>query len=103
MLLAGALAPPAAAANIVILDSNVAEIAPGEVVSDQMAVIIPAGAAVTIILASGETRVISGPYDGAIGAAEAVGAASIGEFTRTRGGETKVLGAVRAPQWEFAD
>lgn len=89
--------------DVVILDSTVASVAIGDVISDRQEVSIPGGGSVTLILASGETKVIEGPFTGPLGAAEQVESAGLDELTATRGGDTKVLGAVRAPKWEISN
>lgn len=96
-------AKAASAADVVVLDSTVATIAAGDVVAETLPVNIPGGGSVTIILASGETLVLSGPYSGPIGEARIVEAAGLDGITATRGGDTKVLGAVRAPKWDIAE
>ena len=93
----------ALADDIVILDSSVGAIAIGDVVSDERVVSIPNGGSVTIILASGDTKIIDGPFNGPLGAAERVESAGLNDLTATRGGDTKVLGAVRAPKWEITN
>lgn len=90
----------AQAADVVILDSTVAALAPGDVLPDTREVSVPAGAFLSVILASGETILVKGPYSGPIGAMGDVSAPGVAELTGARGGETKVLGAVRAPKWE---
>ena len=105
LALSGALAfgGAASAEDVVILDSTVSAIGIGDVVSTDSAVNIPAGQSVTLILASGDTKIVSGPYSGPIGAAENVESAGLDELTASRGGDTKVLGAVRAPKWEVTN
>lgn len=93
----------ASASDIVILDSTAPALEAGALVAEEASVTIPGGASVTVILPSGDTKVIRGPYSGALGAADEVASAGFGELTSTRGGDTKVLGAVRAPKWEVAD
>lgn len=98
-----ALSSAAYGADVVILDSSVAALASGDVVAEEQSVAIPAGESVTLVMSDGETRVVSGPYDGPIGAAGSAGAGGVGLLAAGRGGETKVLGAVRAPKWEQQD
>lgn len=97
------VAKAASAADVVVLDSTVSSVAAGDVVAENQPVSIPGGGSVTIILASGETLILSGPYNGPIGEARTVESAGIDGITATRGGETKVLGAVRAPKWDISD
>ena len=93
----------AQAADVVVLDSSTSSVAAGDVVSADLQVTIPGGASVTVILPNGETKIIQGPYAGAIGSADEVESAGLEALTATRGGETKVLGAVRAPNWEITN
>ena len=105
LALAAALAfgGAAKADDVVILDSTVASIGIGDVLSDATAVSIPSGESVTLILSSGDTKILAGPYSGPIGAAENVESAGLDDITASRGGDTKVLGAVRAPKWEVTN
>ena len=103
--LATALATGAATAeDYVILDSNAAGIEPGLVVDGTADIAIPEGATVVLIDPSGDTLVVEGPFSGRLAAAAAEGDDSIGDalnrLTTTRGEDTKVLGAVRAPAVE---
>ena len=98
-----AFATAAQAEDVVILDSTVASVAIGDVLSDQQNVSIPGGESVTRMLASGDTKILSGPYDAPIGAAEQIEGASLDDLTASRGGDTKVLGAVHAPKWELTN
>ena len=91
------------AADVVVLDSTVASIDAGAVIPEEAQIEIPAGSSVTLIMANGETRTLGGPYAGAIGATVAETTSGLEAFTSVRGGDTKVLGAVRAPKWEVAE
>lgn len=93
------MAGTAFAADIVVLDSSASAIAPGSILNDAAAVDIPGGATVTLIMADGETRTVSGPYSGPVGEAQSA-EGGVSALTASRGSETKVLGAIRAPQWE---
>ena len=96
-------AAPAIAGDVVILDSTIDAVTPGQMVPDTQAVTVPAGGSLTVILEDGETRVITGPYDGQIGLASAGDSTGLDALTASRGSDTKVLGAVRAPKWDVAD
>ncbi len=96
------LAGTAFAADVVVLDSTASSIAPGSILSDAAAVDIPGGAVVTLIMADGETRSVSGPYSGPVGDARSSDG-GVSALTASRGSETKVLGAIRAPKWEQTD
>ena len=90
-----------AAGDVVILDSTAPQVAVGDVIDDARPVVIPAGASVSMIMSDGETRLVEGPYEGPLAAAlgEAGGAAAA--LSSSRGGDTRVLGAIRAPKWEL--
>ena len=96
------MAGSAFAADVVVLDSTATAIAPGSVLNDAAAVDIPGGAVVTLIMADGETRTVAGPYSGPVGQAQSADG-GVSALTASRGSETKVLGAIRAPQWEKND
>ena len=91
----------ASAADFVILDSNAAGIEPGIVVAGSAQIDVPAGAEVIFIDPNGETLVVSGPFSGPVNAAaagaDAAPASALESLTTTRGEDTTVLGAVRAP------
>ena len=93
------MAGSAFAADVVVLDSTASSIAPGSIMNDAAAVDIPGGAVVTLIMADGETRTVAGPYTGPVGQAQSADA-GVSALTASRGSETKVLGAIRAPKWE---
>ena len=93
---------PSFAADVVILDSSVGDLFSGMILPEADQVAIPSGESVTMIMASGETRTVIGPYEGPIGDA-ASSAEGEGLMLASRGSETKVLGAVRAPKWEVTD
>jgi len=98
MMIAGS----AFAADIVVLDSTASAIAPGSILNDTAAVDIPGGATVTLIMADGETRTVAGPYSGPVGEAQSADG-GVSALTASRGSETKVLGAIRAPKWEKSE
>ncbi|QIE54059.1 hypothetical protein G5B40_00545 [Pikeienuella piscinae] len=91
------------AADVVILDSSVGALGAGAVVDEAQPVSIPAGASVTMIMANGETRLVEGPYSGPLAAATGRSGGAASALTASRGGETRVLGAVRAPKWELTE
>lgn len=96
------MATSAFAGDVVVLDSTAAAIAPGSIMNDAAAVDIPSGAVVTLIMADGETRTVAGPYAGPVGQAKSADN-GVNALTASRGSETKVLGAVRAPNWEQSE
>lgn len=90
----------AAAADYVILDSNAVGIEPGIVVAGAASIDIPGGAQVVFIDPVGETLVVAGPFSGQVRDAAAAAGATGGALdglTNSRGEDTTVLGAVRAP------
>jgi len=95
-----AFAPQAPAADAVVLESSVDALTVGAVINDQQSISIPAGRSVTVIMADGETRVISGAYSGTLAAATGSASGAASALTGSRGADTRVLGAVRAPKWE---
>ena len=100
---AGALmAGGAFAADVVVLDSTATAIAPGSIINDRAQVDIPGNAVVTLIMPDGETRTVAGPYTGPVGDAKSADG-GVSALTASRGSETKVLGAIRAPKWEQQD
>lgn len=90
------------AGDVVVMDSTADMLVPGDMVNDGKVVDIPSGSVVTLIMADGETRVVNGPYSGPIGKAQS-SSDTLDSLTASRGGETKVLGAVRAPKWDVED
>ena len=98
VLMAGA----AFAADVVVLDSTASAIAPGSIINDRAEVNIPGNATVTLIMPDGETRTVAGPYTGPVGDAKSADG-GVSALTASRGSETKVLGAIRAPKWEQQD
>ena len=94
----------AIAAEYVVLDSNAAGIEPGVVVDDDAQMTIPEGATVVIVNPKGQTEVVNGPFTGKLSDARTNSSESLSEtldrLTKTRGQDTKVLGAVRSAQVE---
>ncbi|MEM7546096.1 MAG: hypothetical protein AAF367_11220 [Pseudomonadota bacterium] len=94
---------PAKAGDVMVIDSTMAALPPGEMVPEAEVITVPDGARLTLITPAGETRVLDGPFSGPIGTVEQSGGSSFTDFTTGRGRETKVLGAVRAPSWELGE
>lgn len=99
---ATALGGAALASDYVILDSTAAGIEPGIVVDGAADITIPEGAKIVLIDPAGETLVVSGPFSGNLTAAASAGEGGLGDaleqMTTSRGSDTTVLGAVRAPK-----
>lgn len=93
------MAGAAFAADVVVLDSTASAIEPGSIIDDRAQVQIPGDAIVTLIMPDGETRTVAGPYSGPVGEAQSADG-GVSALTASRGSETKVLGAIRAPKWE---
>ena len=97
-------ASAAAATDYVILDSTAAGIEPGIVVDGAADIAIPEGAEIVLIDPAGETLVVTGPFAGNLSNAAAAGQEGLGDalerMTSSRGADTTVLGAVRAPKIE---
>lgn len=100
--LTAGFASAAYAGEVVIMDSSTDALMAGDMVPDTQSVNIPGGAVVTLIMADGETRIVNGPYEGPIGEARSSEEA-LETLTASRGSETKVLGAVRAPKWDTSE
>ena len=67
--LAVLLAPAAALAEIEVLESSAPEIAAGAKLADEARVKVPDGASIRVlILSSGSTKTLKGPYEGTVGA-----------------------------------
>ena len=94
-------AAPAWAVDIVIIESTVPSIEAGTILDSSLAVSVPAGHEIVIVEPDGSSRVIQGPYAGALGGAGSnVGndglMASLGKLVKERENERQVLGAIRA-------
>src|SRR5690349_19599658 len=59
-------APPAAAAEAVVVASTAPGYAAGQVISDGMAVRLPDGANALFLFATGRTVTVKGPYEGSL-------------------------------------
>jgi len=59
---------PMPAAAVVVLESNVPGLKKGARLSDRTIIRVPAGKSVRLLLSSGATRRIKGPYHGSVGA-----------------------------------
>lgn len=93
-----ALASAALAAPVVILAGDAGGAGPGSIVDDSQIISLPAGASLMFNDATGQTRTIQGPYNGAIGAKTGAGAATSGldRLIASRKAEQSRLGAIRA-------
>lgn len=91
---------PAAAADFVVLESNVSDLSPGSMVPGSRKVSLDAGARLVMIAADGSTRAVTGPYSGAISDAGAAAPGALERLTTQRGDSNHVVGAIRAPAWD---
>ncbi len=91
---------PAAAADFVVLESNVSTLTPGSMVPGSRKISLDAGARVVMIAADGSTRAVSGPYAGAVSEAGSSAAGALERLTTQRGDSNHVVGAIRAPAWD---
>lgn len=89
-----------AAADLVVLESNVPALAPGSVVPSSQQVALDRDARLTVIAADGTTRSVAGPYSGPLGRAGADAPGVLDRLTSDRGDSNHVVGAIRAPSWD---
>ncbi|MEM6439558.1 MAG: hypothetical protein AAF763_07710 [Pseudomonadota bacterium] len=99
-LFAAATVGSAAASDLVVLESNVASLAPGSVVPATQSVSLGSGARLVMIAADGTTRSVTGPYSGAIGQAGSDAPGALERLTTSREDSNHVVGAIRAPSWD---
>lgn len=95
-----AAASPAAAADLVVVASTAADIAPGAVVKSDAALKISAGASVTLISAAGKTITLKGPHagppGGGDGGANPTLISSLSGLLAGSGKDTAAVGTMRA-------
>ena len=96
-LLAGSAA---FAADLVVLESNVAAFAPGTLAPAEQQVTLGAEARLVLIAPDGSARTVTGPYSGALGAAGADAPGVLQRLTSERRDANHVVGAIRAPAWD---
>ena len=99
-LMAAPIAQAAAGADLVVLESNVASIAPGSIISSDKRVTLKSGARIVMIASDGSTRSVTGPYSGAIGDGAANAPGALERLTSERDDADHVVGAIRAPSWD---
>lgn len=90
----------AQAADFVVIQSNNAGVAAGDVISDSATLSLASGASVTLLSAAGETVEISGPFEGKpeakSGGGDGAFAVAISNMLKSRQKSTASLGAVRS-------
>lgn len=96
-----AAAHAAAAADLVVVASDAPALKPGQIVKSEAQLQVPAGAAVTLVSASGRTVTLKGPYAGSAGiGAEAGGSpglvAALSGLLAAGNRESASLGTMRA-------
>ena len=96
----GLAVSPAVASDLVVLESNVAQYAPGSVIPASQEVSLSGSARIVMIAADGSTRAVSGPYSGAIGEAGSDAPGALERLTTAREDSNHVVGAIRAPSWD---
>ena len=105
MVIAGAvalLASTPAVAQVIVLKSTVRGLVAGQVVQDSTRIAIPAGGTVTVVLPSGATRTVDGPFAGR--AAELTRGVrrdpglfdAIASYVRSGGSTSSTVGALRS-------
>ncbi len=100
LALAVSAATPTLAADFVVLESNVAGIAPGSVVAESEQIRLDRGARIVMIASDGATRAVAGPYSGPIGRAASNAPGALQRLTESQPNDDHVVGAIRAPNWE---
>lgn len=96
----GLMAQGAAASDFVVLESNVANFAPGSVIPGAQKVQLAGGARLVMIASDGSTRAVAGPYAGAIADAGAEAPGALERLVASREEKNHVVGAIRAPSWD---
>jgi hypothetical protein len=85
----------ALAANLVIIDSNVAALPVGSSTPDTSAVALSEGQTLVLIAEDGGTLVVEGPYSGPIGEGATNALGSLGRLGKSREKSPRVVGAIR--------
>ncbi|MDG5494868.1 hypothetical protein [Niveispirillum sp. BGYR6] len=100
LLLTAATALPAAAAELVVVESSAPALAPGQVLDSEAALSLPAGSRLVLVSADGATINLQGPFSGkpGNGAGGSSGGVtqSLASLLSARDSDTASLGAVRA-------
>ncbi|MDF1719172.1 MAG: hypothetical protein P1U65_00690 [Minwuia sp.] len=90
----------ARAADVIVLDSTISAFAPGTSLPANALIDIPAGGSMSVMDGAGATRVIRGPYAGAVASGAPSGDGSVmsmlGQLVKEDERERSQLGAVRA-------
>jgi len=101
------MACAAAQAQVIVLQSTVSKYKSGSTLGKATNVAVPAGGMILVVLPSGVTRTINGPFNGKVAALSKGGGRSnaalfnaVKKYVKTGGASTKTVGAMRsiAPQ-----
>jgi hypothetical protein len=88
------------AADLVVIDSNVATLPIGSTAPEAQAVVLSSGQSLTLIGADGSTLVVAGPYSGPLGLGASAAPGALSRLAKSRESSTHVVGAIRAPSWD---
>ncbi|MEM9356316.1 MAG: hypothetical protein AAGB04_08885 [Pseudomonadota bacterium] len=92
----------AAQAQVIVLQSTVGKFKAGSTLAKSTQVSIPAGGSMTVVLASGATRKINGPFSGKVSSLSSGGASNaalfnaVKDYIKTGGSSRKKVGALRS-------
>lgn len=93
----------AAQAQVIVLQSTVAKFKPGTTLAKSTRVVIPAGGTMLVVLSSGATRTVPGPYNGTVaelakggGVSNAALFNAVKNYVKTGGSTTSSVGALRS-------
>ena len=96
------LAASAAQAQVIVLQSTVGQIKAGSTLAKSTQVSIPEGGSMTVVLASGATRTINGPFAGKVSSLSSGGSSNaalfnaVKNYIKTGGSSQKRVGALRS-------
>ena len=96
------LAASAAQAQVIVLQSTVGQFKAGSTLAKSTQVSIPEGGSMTVVLASGATRTINGPFAGKVSSLSSGGSSNaalfnaVKNYIKTGGSSQKRVGALRS-------
>jgi len=91
-----------AQAQVIVLQSTVGKFKPGSTLAKSTQVAIPEGGSMTVVLASGATRTINGPFSGKVASLSSGGSSNaalfnaVKSYIKTGGSSQKKVGALRS-------